>query len=88
MNLILMIWVALTAVTGCAEEATSGSDAPAVCTPNETLECTCVDGEAGYQLCNEDGSGYAAPCECTGTDEGGDEDGGGPRWHRMRYLLD
>ena len=42
-----------------------------------TLECTCVDGEAGYQLCNEDGSGYAAPCERTGTGEGGDEDAGG-----------
>ncbi len=54
---------------GCSDDTTSGPSTTPVCAPNETVECTCVDGNSGFQLCNGDGSGYEAPCACP-------EDGG------------
>jgi hypothetical protein len=51
-------------LNGCAGETTAVSGN--VCIPNATIECLCLNGDAGFQQCAPDGSGFVAPCDCSG----------------------
>jgi len=54
----LAVWA-----TGCPDD---GADK--VCDPGETQSCDCLDGDAGVQVCREDGGGWEE-CECGGGDD-------------------
>jgi len=56
--------------------AATGGTSSAECVPGRQLECSCVDGAQGAQVCNEDGDGYSA-CECSGAPAGASGDDGG-----------
>ncbi len=51
-------------LNSCAGETTAVSGN--VCVPNATIECLCLNGDAGFQQCAPDGSGFVAPCDCSG----------------------
>lgn len=49
--------------------ACSSSEPSRVCAPGTSGACNCTDGRPGAQVCNSDGSGFAA-CVCAGIDAG------------------
>jgi hypothetical protein len=68
-----LVWALISAC------GSSDSDDPS-CVPGESTSCTGPNGCEGYQVCNDDGTGYE-PCECgggsSGTGGGGSGTGGG-----------
>jgi len=61
-------------------ESTGEETGGGVCPANATVDCTCLGGASGFQLCNAEGTGFVAACECTdeetGTEETGTEETG------------
>ena len=58
-------------LSGCDEATTGGT-----CIPNETVVCSCGDGEDevnGLQSCNETGTDFSS-CSCDESDEDGEEE--------------
>jgi hypothetical protein len=35
------------------------------CSPGDYIDCTCADGRAGGRICDDQGTGYVAACDCT-----------------------
>jgi hypothetical protein len=35
------------------------------CSPGDYIDCTCADGSAGARVCDNQGTGYVAACDCT-----------------------
>ncbi len=57
------------AILGAALTESACLPAGRSCSPGDYLQCTCSSGQAGAQVCADDGSGYAA-CDCTLLDSG------------------
>ena len=55
---LLVLSVLLT--SACSGETSPSSECPA----NATIDCLCVDGSSGLQVCNGDGTGYLEACAC------------------------
>jgi len=63
-RLAILVAATIAFSSGCAEEATTVANG--VCVPNATVACLCTNGDEGYQQCAPDGSGFVAPCDCSG----------------------
>jgi hypothetical protein len=66
-------WLGVLVVAGCGtlivESACLPSGRP--CSPGDDIPCSCADGRAGAQVCDNQGSAYGA-CDCTLLDAGQD----------------
>ena len=62
------------ALAGCTA-AVEGTGAGEVCTANSTVDCKCLDGSDGFQMCNATGSGFDGQCVCAGSEGEGEGEG-------------
>jgi len=66
---------------GSTTDAATTDPEPTACTPGTQITCMCLGGDTGFQVCNQEGSGFGecmcAPPDSTGTESGADETGEG-----------
>ncbi len=76
---LVLLFVAATAACSSAEDTLfnsgSGSTGGAVCVAGQQIVCGCPGAPDGFQICNDDGSGYGA-CSCGMTSSSSSSGGG------------
>ncbi len=61
---------------GGSTTAGSGGTTPMACIPGQQVQCACLGGADGIQVCRADGSGYD-PCQCSSATSSGGQAGAG-----------
>ncbi|HZU82094.1 MAG TPA: hypothetical protein VE987_04215, partial [Polyangiaceae bacterium] len=64
-----LAFAALTAVLLSRCGGSSSSSPASACTPGQSIRCAGPSGCTGYQVCKQDGTGFA-PCACGGSGSG------------------